>query len=130
MREKITRFMMGRNGVDDLSRFLNVVVFIFLLLGIFVSSFLSTLGFGILTYQYFRILSRNVYQRFRENTIYLNLRSGMIRWLFVRKQRFSERKAYRFFTCPSCKQVLRVPRGKGRIVLTCPKCREQFERKS
>ncbi len=130
MRERMQRFMMGRNGVDDLSRFLNVVVLICIILGIFISPTISTLGFLILIYHYFRIFSRNIYKRAIENKAYLQLRNRTVRWFFTQKQRFSQRKDYRFFTCPSCKQTLRVPRGKGKIALTCPKCRTEFVRKS
>lgn len=130
MRERIARFMIGRYGIDDLTRFLNIVVLLSLFLGIFVSSSISSLGMVLLTYQYFRIFSRNIYKRSKENEAYLRLRNRIDRWFSIRKQRFSQRKDYRFFTCPSCKQRLRVHRGKGKIALTCPKCRTQFIKKS
>lgn len=130
MRERMGRFMIGRNGIDDLGRFLNIVILTLLILGMFVSSLLSSLGMMLLIYQYFRVFSRNVYKRSAENKAYLQLRNRIGGWFSVRKKRVSQCKDYRFYTCPSCKQNLRVPRGKGKISLTCPKCRTQFERKS
>ena len=62
----------------------------------------------------FRCFSRNTYQRYRENRKYLML-----------LDRIKDRE-HRYFECPKCRQPVRVPRGKGKISITCPKCKEKF----
>ena len=107
MREKFIRFMNGRNGMDELARAESWVVMILLVVSIFTrSAILDILAIGLMIHMYFRVFSRNV------------------------KKRFAQRKQYKFFKCPMCKQEVRVPRGHGKICITCPKCREQFVRRS
>lgn len=117
------RFMMGRYGVDRL----NIVI-----LGAgFVASILSTIlrgsvlgvvlwafSYAMMIWAIFRLLSRNTYKRYQENRRYLTLRD-----------RIRDRKN-RYFSCPKCRQVVRIPRGKGKVAITCPKCREKFIKKT
>ena len=78
----------------------------------------------------FRSLSRNVYKRQEENGKYLRWRMKQTGKLRLAKERWQQRKEYKFFTCPSCKTVLRVPKGKGKIKLVCRKCGTSFMGKS
>lgn len=129
MRAWLQRFMSGRYGSDAFGNFLCVVSLICLVLGLFVGIFYY-IGLALLIYTYFRMLSRNVSKRYAENQMFLQKSAG-VRAMFARfKQRFALRKTYRYFSCPRCKQQIRVPKGRGRISITCPKCGTQFIKKT
>ena len=116
--------MAGRNGNDQLNRMLLLADVIVLLL----ASLLSRTALGGLLYLlvlvllglcYFRMLSRNVYRRRTENERYLREKQKLLSRLRVLKERWRQRKEFKFFICPSCKSVMRVPRGKGKIHINC-----------
>lgn len=123
--------MAGRYGVDELSKFLNIVLLVLLVMSIFIrSGILYLLALGILIYSYFRMFSRNISKRYEENQKFVNFRyRNVVKWNNFKK-RFAQRKEYRFYHCPQCKQTVRVPRGRGKICITCPKCRMEFVKKS
>lgn len=130
MKEKFYRFMQGRYGADQLSRFLMAMVMVCLILSLFGLRIFYIVGIALLVYSYFRIFSKNLYKRRAENTAYLQ-------WEYKVKQRFAtwkrnmqQRKTHHIYRCPSCKQKIRVPRGKGRIEIRCPKCNQTFIKKS
>lgn len=135
MRERLARFMVGRNGNDAFNRFLLIFGAALLL----ISSILSRTHFGrfsyvlvlaLLGYAYFRMLSRDLYRRRSENERFLREREKLsARWR-VTCERWKQRKDYKFFTCPSCKAVMRVPRRRGRIRIVCHKCGNTFMGKS
>ena len=131
MRQKFMRFMQGRNGADELSKALNIVTIVLLILSMITGwTILYILALALLVYMYFRIFSKNIPKRYAENQIYRNFRYDMtIKWN-NRKKQWAQRKIYRFYRCPICKQKVRVPRGRGRICITCPKCRTEFVKKS
>lgn len=130
MREKFARFMAGRNGNDQLNLFLLLLDIVLLLIaGIFAGSlgqYIYPFVILLLAYAYFRMLSRNVYKRREENGKYLRLRYKIMANYRVRHERWVQRKDYKFFTCPSCKTTLRVPRGHGKIKIVCRKCGSSF----
>ena len=133
MRERLARFMAGRNGNDQFNLFLLITDAVLLLVGaIFdgVGRFLYPLAVLLLIYIYFRMFSRNVYRRREENGKYMRLRFKVSAALKVRKERWVQRKDYKFFTCPSCHTTLRVPRGQGKIRIVCRKCGSSFEGRS
>lgn len=134
MRERLARFMAGRNGNDQLNIFLLVVDLILLLLASFlpksVGRILYPLVLLLLGYIYFRMFSRNVYRRRDENGKYLRLKLRINNCFHVRRERWVQRRDYKFFTCPSCRTTLRVPRGHGRIKIVCRKCGSSFMGKS
>ena len=123
--------MAGRYGVDELSKFLNIVLLVLLILSIFIrSGILYLLALGILIYSYFRMFSKNISKRYEEKQKFVNFRyRSVVKWNNFKK-RFAQRKEYRFYHCPQCKQTVRVPRGRGKICITCPKCRTEFVKKS
>ncbi len=131
MREKFQRFMAGRYGVDQLARFLNIIVVILLF-----ASMLSRLGIvyvlavALMAYSYFRIFSRNRQRRYAENMRYLNLTSRARGSFRTAKRDAQIRRTHHLYRCPSCRQKIRVPRGKGRIAVSCPKCSTEFIKKS
>jgi len=130
MREKLRYFMMGRYGMDELGRFLNIAVLVILLFSMLLAPQAAILGFALLIYEYYRIFSRNRYKRSMENGAYLRLKQRFAGWISALRQRVSQRKYYRFYRCPGCRQALRVPKGKGRIEVSCPKCGMRFIKKS
>ena len=134
MREKFARFMSGRNGNDQLNLFILIADIVLLLLaGIFAESLgkvLYPLVILLLGYAYFRMLSRNLYKRSEENGKDLRLRYKRMAELRIHWERWVQRKDYKFFTCPSCKTTLRVPRGHGKIKIVCRKCGNSFTGKS
>ncbi|MCI6242067.1 MAG: hypothetical protein PUF81_00630 [Lachnospiraceae bacterium] len=131
MKEKFYRFMQGRNGVDELARMHSWLVLILLLVGMFTRiGLFSLLALGLLIYMYFRVFSRNTSKRYEENRKYLDFRyNRTVAWNRFKK-RFAQRRDYKFFKCPMCRQEVRVPRGHGKIEITCPKCREKFIRRT
>ncbi len=127
--------MAGRNGNDQLNRLLMFADVIALLLASLLSrtalgSVLYVLALILLVLTYYRMFSRDVYRRRSENERYLREKQKFLSRLRVLRERWRQRKDYRFFTCPSCKAVMRVPRGKGRIRVVCQKCGSTFTGKS
>ena len=123
--------MTGRYGADQLSRLYLVLVLVLLVITSFIRiPILEMLPLLLLIYTYYRMFSRNISKMYAQNQKYLNFRYKLlVRWSNAKKH-FSERKDYRFFRCPKCRQRVRVPRGKGKICITCPKCRNEFIKKS
>lgn len=128
LRERWQRFMWGRYGVDQLNLALLIASVVLSLAGVFLSRLwgigwlvqliLSLLSYGLLGLYLFRTFSKNLDARRRENNRFLSL---------FRRVRDRNNRYYR---CPNCKQTVRVPRGRGKICIRCPKCSEKFIRKS
>ena len=131
MREKLQRFMMGRNGIDELNRFLMIVWFILWAIELFTKNgILSIFSFALLIYLYFRMFSRNLSKRYQENIAYLNIKNKITSKFRSKKSEMQQRKTHHIYKCPTCKQKIRIPRGKGRICITCPKCKTEFTKVS
>ena len=123
LRSGFARFMQGRYGSDKLNVLLIWVAFIIFLISVFVGYTPVKIGlmviyYGFLIWAIFRMLSRNTYKRYQENRKYLRT-----------LERIRDRK-HKHFDCPRCRQPVRVPRGKGKISITCPKCKEKFIKKT
>ena len=117
------RFMMGRYGTDKLNTTILSIGVIISLLSVFVriptvNLILTIICYGLLGCAILRMLSRNTYKRYQENRKYLQF-----------LDRFKDRE-HRYFDCPRCRQQVRVPRGKGKISIRCPKCGEKFIKKT
>lgn len=117
------QFMTGRYGTDRL----NIVILCAGLFASLVSSFLQgsligiiawAVSYALMIWAIWRCLSRNINKRYQEN-----------RRFMLMLDRFRDRNN-RYFICPKCRQTVRVPRGKGKILITCPRCKEKFERKT
>lgn len=130
MREKLYRFMMGRYGNDQLNRFLMVLTLIFFAFSIFGMGLFYLLGLSCLLWAYFRMLSKNTYKRSLENNRYLKVEYKVRQSLSSFKSNIQQRKVYHIYKCPSCRQKIRIPRGKGKIEIRCPKCSRTFIKKS
>lgn len=127
----LRKFMMGRYGVDQLSMFLLILSIIFSISSRFMESqiisvlFIITMGLA-----YYRILSRDIGRRRHENNELLKIWNPIKNRLRYWIQRIKDLRVYKRFKCPSCKQSLRVPRGKGKISITCPKCKTGIIKKT
>ena len=134
MREKLMRFMVGRNGNDQLNLFLYAVDAVLLiaatLIGGQVGRWMWVAVLVLLGYIYFRMFSRNLTKRREENGKCLRILYSVQAGLKIRREKWVQRKDYKFFTCPSCKTTLRVPRGNGKIKIVCRKCGNSFTGKS
>ena len=130
-RDKFTNFMYGRYGVDQLSRFMLVVIFILCVLSLFVrGSFMSFLILLLIILTYYRMFSKNINKRYQENEAFLRRQFYVSEWWKKWKFRYQESRKYHIYRCPNCKQKVRVPRGRGRISIHCPKCGTDFIKKS
>lgn len=131
MKEKLRRFMMGRYGTDALNQFLSVLSIVLLLLSIISRVNLFTwLGLAVLIWCYYRTFSRNISKRTEENYRFYNFKERIEGKLRALKTQWANRKIYHYYRCPQCRQKLRVPRGRGRIQISCPRCGTQFIKKS
>lgn len=131
LKSMLYRFMYGRYGSDQFNVFLMVLTIVLLVLNMifFKNGFLSLLIWVILIYQIFRTYSKNIYKRRMENNKFLTLIHPFKKRANLAKKQAQD-KEHRYFICPSCKQNVRVPRGKGKIVITCPKCGNKFEKRT
>ncbi len=124
----LRRFMNGRYGIDHLYKALLLLSIAVTFIGIITDfELLNTVALAILIYAVFRVISRNTAARARENAAFLNWYNSLASKLNSRKNRLKDMKTHRFLKCPQCNQTLRVPKGKGRIRITCPKCITKFE---
>ena len=127
MGDKFRRMMQGRYGADQLGQFLSVAALVSVLIGLFTGwSWFSLFGIFLLAWQYFRMFSRNIQKRYNENQGFLLLRRRIVGWFRKERSFADQNKGYRIFKCPSCGQKVRVPKGKGRISIHCPKCGNDF----
>ncbi len=115
-------FMSGRYGTDKLNMVILWTSIIVMVISLFcagpVQLVLSVIYYGLLIWAMFRTFSRNTYKRYQENRRFL-----------AKLERIRDRN-HRYYACPKCRQTVRVPRGKGKIAITCPKCRERFVKKT
>lgn len=130
-REKMQQFMYGRYGNDQLSRVYLGITLVLLVLSLFTHwTIFYIAGIVLLIYCYYRMFSKNITRMSAQNQKYLNFRYGLAVKRQKVKTRMQQRRVYHFYKCPQCKQKVRVPKGHGKICITCPKCRAEFIRKS
>lgn len=135
MRQRFMRFMQGRYGVDDFSRFLSMSVIVLWILSLVIniparhsfifasiSSFISFVVWACLIVMIYRMFSKNIQKRYQENQKFLLYKSRFMQ----KMKRAKTDKNHRIFSCPNCKQKIRVPRNKGKIAIRCPKCSIEF----
>ena len=129
--------MQGRYGVDDLSRFTMGVALVLIILAMFanifsrtVGSTLDILGVAAIVYAYIRIFSRNIQRRYAENQKFLQMTSKFRFRFNNEKDLMKQRKTHHIYSCPGCGQKIRIPKGKGKIEIECPKCHTKFVKRS
>lgn len=117
--------MMGRNGTDQLSIALLIAGFVISLFSNFFWP-LIFLSYAIYIWMLFRMFSRNLPARQRENQVFLRVWRPITQWFSFQRTRFRDRKLYRYFKCPHCGLRLRAPKSRGKIQVTCQKCHTEF----
>lgn len=131
MKERIQRFMAGRYGNDQLNQFIFIVAIISMVLEIITrQSLFYTLTLVLLILAYVRVFSRNINKRYEENMKFLQKKDAILNKFRKQKYYVAQRRNFHIYTCPQCKQKIRIPKGKGKISITCPKCRTSFIKKS
>ena len=131
MRDRVLNFMRGRHGVDQFSYAIFGLAFLMMVINIFWGNIiLTSCVVAMLILGYFRVLSRNHIARNKENTIYLQKTYKLRMWGLKQKDRLKIRKTHHIYSCPQCKQKVKIPKGKGKISITCPKCKTEFVRNS
>lgn len=121
LRYKFNQFMMGRYGSDKLNMALLIASVALSVIGAVIpwlKLVFVVISYGLMIWAIYRMFSRKTYKRYQENRKFLQL-----------FERIRD-KEHRYFDCPRCRQQVRVPRGKGKISITCPKCREKFIKKT
>ena len=123
METAFRHFMQGRYGIDKLNMLILGIGLALSIINLLIpdpiaSLILTLISYGFMGWAIFRCLSRNTYKRYQENSKYL---------MFLQKLKD---KDHRYFKCPRCRQQVRVPKGKGKINISCPKCREKFLKKT
>ena len=130
MKEKFIQFMQGRYGVDTLNNHaLFLVIALFVLNIFFNNRIIMLLGYLIWFIVIYRMFSRQTYKRYQENEKYLKMIQPIKKRFNVINKNHQD-KEHKYYLCPSCKQIVRVPKGRGKITITCPTCKNRFDKKS
>jgi len=123
--------MYGRYGVDQLTQGLVILSLFLTVLTMFLRvNLLILISYIPFLYAIYRVLSKNINKRLQENAVYLRF-IGSLREKFKNiKLATLGTKTHKYYRCSKCGQMIRVPRGKGKISITCPKCRTEFIKRS
>lgn len=123
--------MIGRYGQDELGKFILSLSLILLIINLFVkTAAISAAALVLIIYSYYRIFSRDISARYAENKKFLTNLDPLRRKFFSSKNKYDNRKVYKYIKCPKCKFEMKVPKNKGKIRVTCKKCGEKFIVKS
>ena len=130
-RAAVSRFMSGRYGSDQLNLTMVIGALIVTTIGSLTGVYFLTLAAdALLLLAIFRMFSKDRYRRAHENQVYLEktqkVRRAATEWV----NRVKNSRKYHYYTCPKCKQRLRVPRGVGNITITCKQCGTKFDKKA
>lgn len=127
----LTKLMYGRYGTDALGFFMLILVLILDVIFTFTGwDILYLFSFLLAVWCIWRIFSRNISRRYAENQKFMQVFSPVQNMIVSKISSARDLKTHRHFRCPSCKQKIRVPRGRGKIQITCPKCGQEFIKKS
>lgn len=131
LRQRMMRFMYGRYGNDQLSKLYLGLAIVCLIVNLFTDlAIFYVAGLLLLIYSIYRSFSKDISKMAAQNQKFLNWRYQRIVKYNNTKKHLAQSKEYRFYKCPGCKQKVRVPRGRGKIAITCPKCHAEFIKKS
>lgn len=130
MKEKIARFMQGRYGNDRFNQFLMILAIIAILISFFGGNVFYLLALMFMIYAYSRMFSRKIYKRSSENQWYLRKEMKVRAFFGTQKKELAMRRTHHIYRCPKCRQKIRIPRGKGKIEISCRKCGTKFMKKS
>lgn len=128
IRERFAALMVGRYGIDRLYHFLLAICFILIVINLFVNSLiLSLIESGLIAYTFYRVMSRNIYKRQRENEKFIKFADKPKAFINLQKCKMRDRKTHVYRRCPSCKSNLRLPKKKGKHTVVCPCCKNRFD---
>lgn len=128
---RLAEWLRGRRGPDDLSIFSTNLAVVIVVVNVFARwAPLAWIALALLAYAIFRTLSKNLGARSHENEAFLKALGPARPWVQNPRAALAELRSYKHVRCTSCKQRVRVPRGKGKLRVTCPKCRAKFEVRS
>ncbi len=137
LKQALVRFFYGRYGIDKLGYAIVIVSLItsfvstILASKFFIPSLLLQLcTYALLIWAMLRVLSKNRQKRYRENMMFLNLWKLIKKWFKLQYSKLRDVRTHKYFACPKCGNNLRVPKGKGEIIITCPVCKTRFDAKS
>ncbi len=137
LKEKFIGFMYGRYGIDKLGYAIIIVSMVLSLTSSLIGAVSETasyvlwiISYILLGVEIFRMFSRNLYARRRENERFIGIWKPIKKWFKLQYNRIKDIKTHHYFSCPNCKNNLRVPKGRGTITITCPVCKTKFDRKS
>ena len=128
-RDKLIRFMYGRYGVDDLYKFFFMLYFILIIFNLFFrSEILTLIELGIFVIMTYRVFSRDIYKRSKENQTYLKLKNNFFKIFKNIKRNYNDRKEYVYKKCSKCKTTLRLPlpSKRGFHHVRCPECKKRL----
>ncbi len=128
---KMQQWMQGRYGIDELSKALQITSLVLLTLSLFPPfRFFYIPAIFLMVWSCIRCYSRDLARRRNERARYLKLIGFVRSWFRLQKDKWRDRKTYRYFRCKECHTSLRVPKGKGRICIRCPKCQHELNAKT
>ncbi|MBO7674417.1 MAG: zinc ribbon domain-containing protein [Atopobiaceae bacterium] len=128
MERKLAEWLRGRNGTDELSTCALVLAVVLVGLNILLRSFVvSVIALVLMAYAWWRMSSKNLEARENENGVFVESLGPLRPWIRNPAKAMAEARAYKHIKCPECGQRVRVPRGKGKVRITCPKCRHTYE---
>ena len=123
--------MAGRYGADELSKVMMFIAVALMLINLFARlEILNIVVIVFIVLIYLRMFSKNIQKRYEENCRYYALKQKVLGFFGKQKRTAQDLKTNHIYKCPSCGQKIRIPRGRGKIIITCPKCRHEFEKKS
>lgn len=118
----------GRYGIDELYQFNLILYLILFVINIFVNSLiLFWIQVAIITFTFFRVLSKNIKQRKKENDKYLSIKNKIVKHFDLIRKKWRDRNTHMYKKCIHCKTVLRLPLKKGIHTVKCPNCKKRFE---
>lgn len=131
-KERLAEFMMGRYGVDELYYFIIGSSILVMIVNLFISNPIASyvmlaVEFGLLGLSTYRLLSKNIYKRQKENQIFLKLIDKPKKFINLQKCKHRDRKTHVYRKCPACKNNLRLPKQKGKHTVVCPCCKNRFD---
>ena len=128
-KDKLINFFRQRYGIDELYKFLLTMFIIIWVLNIFIrSTILYWLNLLICFFIIYRMFSKNVYKRQKENIKFLRIKDKLKGKVKLSRRKWKDRKTHIYRKCPNCKAEVRLPKKKGKHVCTCPNCKKDFIR--
>lgn len=130
-RERVWRFMQGRNGIDALYNCQIILCIVLIVVNFFLQGIpkliVSALYFILIFWALYRYFSKNLYKRRKENADFLRIIKGIASFFRLQRDRFRDRKTHVYRKCKSCKSVLRLPKKPGQHTVCCPRCSHRFD---